>query len=167
MCARYSYLKLKKRFSKFFFQKFFQIFFKKMFFSKFSFSNFFSEKKGFLPEISFDFVVQKSFLTKFFFVVAEINLRPGVHCILVLIKLPRNCRGLSLLYPSGGLTSYKPRQVYNGPRASNLSQQKQKRFWSKMIFEQQNQKKKKSRKKTFFQNKIGKKICEKIFLKKI
>ena len=33
------------------------------------------------------------------------------------------------------------RQVYNGPRTSNLSQQQQQTFWSKMIFEQQNQKK--------------------------
>ena len=33
------------------------------------------------------------------------------------------------------------RQVYNGPRTSNLSQQQQQDFWSKMIFEQQNQKK--------------------------
>ena len=28
----------------------------------------------------------------------------------------------------------------DGPRTSNLSQQQQKKFWSKMIFEQQNQK---------------------------
>ena len=40
-------------------------------------------------------------------------------------------------------------------------------FWSKMIFEQQNQKKN-PEKKTFFQKRIGKnKICEKIFLKKM
>ena len=49
--------------------------------------------------------------------------------------------------------TFKTRQ-YNGPRTSNLSQQKQKIFWSKMIFEQQNQKK--FRKKTFFRKKIGK-----------
>ena len=30
--------------------------------------------------------------------------------------------------------TFKTRQ-YNGPRTSNLSQQKQKHFWSKMIFE--------------------------------
>ena len=34
---------------------------------------------------NFDFVVQKSFLTKNIFVVAEINLTPGVHCTLVLL----------------------------------------------------------------------------------
>ena len=28
------------------------------------------------------------------------------------------------------------RQVYNGPQTSNLSQQQQKYFWSKMIFQQ-------------------------------
>ena len=35
----------------------------------------------------FDFVVQKSFLTKDFFVGAEINLTSRVHCILVLLGL--------------------------------------------------------------------------------
>ena len=37
-----------------------------------------------VPEIFFDFV-QKSFLTNFFLIVAEINLTSGVHCILVLL----------------------------------------------------------------------------------
>ena len=52
--------------------------------------------------------------------------------------------------------SNKTRQVYNGPRTSNLSQQQQQNFWSKMIFEQQNQKK--NSEKFFFQKKIWEKI---------
>ena len=49
------------------------------------------------------------------------------------------------------------RQVHNGTRTSNLSQQQRKQFWSKMIFEQQNQKnfpKKKFPEKNFFPEKI-------------
>ena len=53
------------------------------------------------------------------------------------------------------LKNIKTRQVYNGPRGSNLSQQQQKKLWSKMVFEQQNQKKN-LRKKNFFQKKLGK-----------
>ena len=72
MCARYSYLKLKKRIS-IFFQNFFpQI----LFFHKF-----------FLKNLFLDFVVQKSFLTKIFFVVAEMILTSEVHCILVSLPL--------------------------------------------------------------------------------
>ena len=56
------------------------------------FSNFFFQislypkfflKRNFLENV-FDFVVQKSILTKNSFAVAEINLTSGVHCILVL-----------------------------------------------------------------------------------
>ena len=43
----------------------------------------FPEKKNFRQK-SYDFVIQKSFLTNFFFNVAEINLTSWVHCILVL-----------------------------------------------------------------------------------
>ena len=39
-----------------------------------------------------------------------------------------------MIYPF--LFHHKTRQVYNGPRTSNLSQQEQDKFWSKMIFEQ-------------------------------
>ena len=58
----------------------------------------------------------------------------------------------------------KPRQVYNGPQTSNLSQQQQQTFWSKMIFEQQNQKKIAD----FFSEKIygKKKFWKKFFLEK-
>ena len=35
----------------------------------------------------------------------------------------------------------KTRQVYNRPQVVNLSQQPENNFWSKMIFEQQQQKK--------------------------
>ena len=35
-----------------------------------------------------------------------------------------------------GLKSMETRQVYNGPGQSNLSQQYENKFWSKMIFEQ-------------------------------
>ena len=35
----------------------------------------------------------------------------------------------------------KTRHVYNGPHTSNLSKPQQTNFWSKIIFEQQNQKK--------------------------
>ena len=51
------------------------------FVSKKKIQNFFS--KIFSPNF-FDFVVKKSFLTKIFFNVAEINLKSGVHFILVL-----------------------------------------------------------------------------------
>ena len=57
----------------------------------------------------------------------------------------------------------KTRQVYNGPHASNLSQQQHKKVWSKIIFEQQNQ----NISEIFFkEKKLGKKISIK-FLEKI
>ena len=60
------------------------------------------------------------------------------------------------------------RQVYNGLQTSNLSQQRQQNFWSKIIFEQQNQKIFPKKKFKFWKNKIwGKKIFEKQILKKI
>ena len=88
MCTRYRYLKLKNLFS-IFFSKIFslQIFFSKIFFEKLCFSQIFSEKK--FPENFLDFVVQKSFLTKKIFVVADINLTSGVHCILALFRFFR------------------------------------------------------------------------------
>ena len=63
-------------------------------------------------------------------------------------------------------SSFQPstRQVYNGPRASNLSQQQQNNFWSKIVFEQQNQK---TFPEFFFQKKIWEKNnFEKKFLEK-
>ena len=72
MCARYSYLKLKKMFS--------------TFFSKVFLKTIFLQKRIF-GKCFFDFVVQKSFLTKIFFVVAEMILTSEVHCILVLLPL--------------------------------------------------------------------------------
>ena len=75
-------------------------------------------------------------------------------------------QALSLLYPYGALTSCKTRQVYNGPRTLNLSQQQQQKFWSKMIFCQQNQRN--FTENLFFsENNLGKnKIWEKYFWKK-
>ena len=55
------------------------------------------------------------------------------------------------------------KKVYNGPTTSNLSQQQQQKFWSKVIFEQQI--KKISRKK-IGKNKIWRKKIEKKKLKK-
>ena len=59
---------------------------KKIFFNFFPrilvFHNSFSKKEK-IPENFFAFVFQKSFLTKIFFDVAEINLTSRVHCILV------------------------------------------------------------------------------------
>ena len=68
-----------------FFQKFFpQI----LFFPNFFLKNFFSGdfSIGNLEIGNFLEIVQKSFLTKIFFIVAEINLTSEVHCILVLFN---------------------------------------------------------------------------------
>ena len=76
------------------------MFFKNFFSQILFFPNFFSEKKKF-PEFFFYFVVQKSFLTKIFFVVAEINLTSGVHCIIVLWIAeinPENLRSIPQRY---------------------------------------------------------------------
>ena len=63
------------------------------------------------------------------------------------------------------IAAIRKRHVYNGHRTSNLSQQQIKKFWSKMIFEQQNQKKYPE---IFFQKKIWKnKIWEIFFVEKI
>ena len=70
----------KKDFQKFFSKNFFQ----KSFFSNFVFSNFFS-KKCFFPE--FFFILLFKIIFDQFFFAAEINLRPGVHCILFLFML--------------------------------------------------------------------------------
>ena len=46
-------------------------------------------------------------------------------------------QALSLLHPYGTLTSYKTRQVYNGPREVKfISAKSKKKNWLKMIFEQ-------------------------------
>ena len=73
MCTRYSYLKLKERFS-----KNFSNFFQKILFANFAFSNLFLKKSVFFLDFFLfccsKFIFnQKSFLTKIFFVFAEIN----------------------------------------------------------------------------------------------
>ena len=67
-----------------------KMFFFKNFFPKFCFS------QNSVPEFFFDFV-QKSSLTKFFLIVAEINLTSRVHCIIVLfcLQLEDLCKTIS------------------------------------------------------------------------
>ena len=83
MCANYSYLKLKKRFPKFFFN----FFFKKIFFPNFVFSKFFLKKKLLFFRKFFLILLFKNYFWPNFFVVAEIDLTSWVNCILVLFCL--------------------------------------------------------------------------------
>ena len=85
MFARYSYLKLKIVYN-FFSKKFLKIFFQKRFFKKLfprTFGPKFFLKNIFYPEIFLILLYKNRLWPKFFFVVAEINLKFGVHCILV------------------------------------------------------------------------------------
>ena len=81
MCARYSYLKLKKKFKNFFLKKFFL----KIFFPKFCFSKIFFWKKNFWKFVLI-LLFKNHFWPNFFVVDAEINLTSGVQCILVLLN---------------------------------------------------------------------------------